>query len=267
MSPAAQARVRQGEVMEIGATAATAGEVASLAQIQQLQHELAQAKAELQDFTYTVSHDLRAPLRHIQAYVAVIEEDFTGLPAELTQHLNTIATSAQLLARQLEALTQLARVGQQQLHLQALAWAPLVSDVLADLKADAVLGRRVLDVHWQVAPDLPTVWGDANLLRQVLRQVLHNAVKATLHTPAPQVHITSPAGGQLCVQDNGLGFAPSQADALFKVFGKAHPAKLFDGLGVGLVLCRKQLARLQGQIILGPQPGAGCTVTLTLPSA
>ncbi len=267
MSPAAQAMVRQGDVMETGATAATAGEVASLAQIQQLQHELAQAKAELQDFTYSVSHDLRAPLRHIQAYVGVIEEDFTDLPAELTRHLGTIAASAQLLTHQLDALTQLARVGQQPLHLGVVAWAPLLADVLAKLHSDPVVGPHAQAVQWRVDPDLPIVLADAALLRQVLRQVLHNALKATRQVLAPQVHISSPAGGQLCVQDNGMGFTPSQADLLFKVFGKAHPAQVFEGLGVGLVLSRKQLARLQGRIDLNAQAGVGCTVTLTLPCA
>lgn len=248
-----------------------APEPASAAEVARLTLELAQVRAEFQDFVQSVSHDLRAPLRHINAFVQVITEDFTQLPAELNQHLGTIAASAQLLNRQLDGLTQLSRVSQLPVQCESLALGPLVNRAVAslqgDLHIDAVLRTHVQALQWQVFPDLPTVWADAALLHEVLRQVLHNAAKATRHTPQPLVCISSAAAGQFCVQDNGLGFAPAQADKLFKVFGKLHPAQVFEGLGMGLVLCRKKLARMQGQVTLNAAPGAGCTVTITVPSA
>jgi light-regulated signal transduction histidine kinase (bacteriophytochrome) len=248
-----------------------APESASAEELERLTRELAQVRSEFQDFVHSVSHDLRAPLRHITAFAQVITEDFTHLPAELNQHLSTIAASAQLLNRQLDGLTQLSRVSQLPVQCESLALGPLVDRALVslqgDLHIDATLRAHVQSLQWQVRPDLPVVWADATLLHEVLRQVLHNAAKATLHTPQPLVTISSPAAGQLCVQDNGLGFVPGQADRLFKVFGKLHPAQVFEGLGMGLVLCRKKLARVQGQISLTAAPGAGCTLTITLPSA
>lgn len=244
-------------------------------ELAQLQRQLDASRTELQEFTYVVSHDLRAPLRHIHAYAQIIAEDWPELPEELASHLGTIRQSAQLLTRQLDGLVQLSRLGSQVLDLQPVSVGALareVADELAALHPDQ-------DVLWQLADDVPPVWGDASLLRQVLQQLLGNALKFSrgqnpVHIslswqfePASSAEAAAPAGIRLTLCDNGVGFRPEQAQALFKVFGRLHPACEFDGLGLGLLLCRRILERLGGAIQITATPDQGCEVTMCLPVA
>jgi light-regulated signal transduction histidine kinase (bacteriophytochrome) len=227
-----------------------------------LRAALVSAQGEWQDLLYAVSHDLRAPLRHIQAYVQVIDEDFPGLPGELTGHLATIAQAAHKLTHQLDALTQLSRAAQAPLAMGWVDLAPLVHAARAALPADATSSVPTAPVRWELALDAPPVWADASLAQQVLVELLGNALKAVRNVPTPSIAVCMLAAGQLVIEDNGLGFDPAQADTLFKVFGKLHPASQFDGLGVGLVRARKLMARMQGAVALQPRPEGGCCATL-----
>lgn len=244
-------------------------------QLAQLQRQLDASRAELQEFTYVVSHDLRAPLRHIHAYAQIIAEDWPDLPDDLASHLGTIRQSAQLLTRQLDGLAQLSRLGSQVLDLQPVSVGALareVADELAALHPD-------VDVLWQLADDVPPVLADPCLLRQVLQQLLGNALKFSrgqdpVHIslswqlePASSAEASAPAGVRLTLRDSGVGFRPEQAQALFKVFGRLHPACEFEGLGLGLLLCRRILERLGGSIQITATPDQGCEVTVCLPVA
>jgi light-regulated signal transduction histidine kinase (bacteriophytochrome) len=235
--------------------------------VQELQRQLDAARAELQDFTYTVSHDLRAPLRHIHAFAQVIAEDWPDMPAEVAGHLGTIEKSAQLLSSQIEGLTQLSRLGLQALNAQAVAVGALAQDVAVEVAAK----HSQQPVQWQIAPDVPLVLADAALLRQVLVQVLDNAVKFSRWSAPALVSLTwqlSDDGHcQIMIRDNGVGFAPEQAKALFKVFGKLHPARDLPGLGLGLVASRKLMERLGGTICIDGVADGGCSITLLLPAA
>lgn len=237
-----------------------------------LKHELAQVQAEFQDFVYTVSHDLRAPLRHIFAYAQVIEEDWPDAPTEMLGHLATIRGSAQCLTQQLDGLTQLSRIANQPVQLQSVDLAAMAGNV-----ADALTQRAAERfVRWQLASDVPQVWADAEGLRQVLTQVLDNALKFSRgRDPAtvtltwrrvPATELNHPEYIEINLQDNGIGFAPEQTGKLFKVFGKLHPAREFEGLGLGLLLARKWLARMGGAIQLEGALNSGCRVLITLPS-
>jgi len=249
-------------------------------QLARLQRQLDASRAELQEFTYAVSHDLSAPLRHIRSYAQIIEEDWPELPAEMASHLRTICQSAQLLSSQLDGLAQLSRLGAQALDLQPVLMGPLAREVADALTAE-VPGAPV---QWQLADDVPPVLADACLLRQVLQQLLGNALKfsrgqtpaqialswqpvpalpATVHGEPP---IATPSIG-LTLRDNGVGFAPEQAQALFKPFGKLHPTREFEGLGLGLLQCRRMVERLGGTIQISAELGRGCVVTLHLPIA
>ena len=274
---------------------------ASSTETAQLTRELAQVRAEFQDFVHSVSHDLRAPLRHINAFSKILEEDLSNPPPDILGHLGTIRQAAQLLTQQLDGLTLLARLGQQPLNVQAVPLAPLARAVVDELS------QRHPDrqVHWQVAQDLPQVLADADLLRQVLMQLLDNALKFSHRRAPAQVslawqvvsplvagrpmeataagmgaeptanqeadqagdHARSARQCQIRVTDNGVGFAPAQAHKLFKVFARLHPARDYDGLGLGLVSCHKIVARLGGRMDITAQPDAGCCVTVTLPMA
>lgn len=236
-------------------------------QIATMQRQLDACRTELQEFTYTVSHDLRAPLRHINAFAQIIEEDWPDMPGEMAGHLATIRQAAQLLTQQLDGLTTLSRLGQQVPAFNVVQTSQLVQGVVDELVRQ--LPQR--EIIWQLASDLPAVWGDANMLRQVLTLLLDNACKFTRHKRPAHIGVTWVAlvGDQCCisVQDNGVGFNPAQADQLFKVFARLHPQREFEGLGLGLVQCRKLLERMGGQISISATPEVGCEVRLTLPVA
>lgn len=273
----------------------------SSTETERLTRELAQVRAEFQDFVHSVSHDLRAPLRHINAFSKILEEDLANPPPDILGHLSTIRQAAQLLTQQLDGLTALSRLGQQSLNVQAVPLAPLAQAVVDEL-AQRHPERQV---RWQVAQDMPLVLTDADLLRQVFTHLLDNALKFSRSRAPAQVTLswqvvtpldaerpteatsagqgaeptTTQGSDQLAVQtggvrlcqirvtDNGVGFAPAQAHKLFKVFARLHPARDHDGLGLGLVSCRKIVARLGGCIDITAQPQAGCCVTVTLPMA
>ncbi|MDD5030553.1 MAG: ATP-binding protein, partial [Rhodoferax sp.] len=175
--------------------------------------------------------------------------------------------SAQLLASQLDGLTQLSRLAQQPLNLQAVDGVALAQDAAQEVAARYPLQS----VQWQLAPDVPPLLADAALLRQVLVNVLDNALKFSRHQPQTLVTLRwkplDDAHCEISVSDNGIGFAPAQATALFKVFGKLHPAREFAGLGLGLVASRKIMQRLGGRIDIAAVAGAGCCVRLLLSAA
>jgi len=231
----------------------------------QLQRQLDAARAELQDLTYTVSHDLRAPLRHINAYAQIIQEDWPDMPADVAGHLATIRQSARLLTQQLDGLTQLSRLGLQPLDLQPVNVAEMAQAVADELSAQ----YPPRAVQWQLARDVPLVLADAALLRQVLVHVLDNALKFSRGSEPVQVALTwqtvQANQCQVCITDQGVGFVPNQADKLFKVFAKLHPAREFAGSGLGLVTSRKIMERLGGAIAIKGAVGQGCRVTLDLP--
>ena len=234
-----------------------------------LEAELAALRAEMQAFTATVSHDLRAPLRHIVSYVQIVQEDAgPQLDAEVQGFLATISDSARHMGLLLDGLAGLARVGAAPLTLAAVPLQPMVDAVAAELAAQQPL--RMVD--WHIARDLPVVLADAVLLRQVLVQVLGNAVKFSAPRARAQIDVTAaPAaeaqGVVLQVRDNGVGYNPAMQAKLFQVFGRLPGAKPFDGLGLGLATARKILQRLGGSVAAQGAPDAGCCVTLTLPAA
>ncbi|HOE40582.1 MAG TPA: ATP-binding protein [Rhodoferax sp.] len=237
------------------------------ATLESLQRQLDQARAELQEFTYAVSHDLRAPLRHISAFALIIEEDLPDLPVDIAGHLATIRQSAHLLTQQLDGLASLSRLGLQAVHLQPTSSALLVAEVIDELVQK--YPQRAL--QWQIAPDLPMLMADASLLRQVIANLLENACKFTKARQPAQISVSwAPLAGGLCaltVQDNGVGFLPRQAGQLFKVFARLHPVREFEGLGLGLVQCRKMMDRMGGSIRIAAVADGGCQVSLTLPMA
>ena len=239
------------------------------AEIERLEDELAHVRAEFQEFVHTVSHDLRAPLRHINAFAQVIAEDLPDAPPDILGHLATIRQSAQLLAQQLDGLTMLSRLGQQAVQRQPVDVSALVHSV-ADALMQQQLGRQV---QWQLAQDVPLLWADADLLRQLLTHLLDNALKFSRPREVAHIMLTwqaapdAPGQCQLTLTDNGVGFAPEQASKLFKVFARLHPARDFEGLGLGLVASRKIVQRLGGRLGITAQLGGGCQVTVTLPVA
>lgn len=232
------------------------------ARIAQLEDELAALQREMQHFTYTVGHDLRAPLRHIVSFAQLVQEDAgPQLSAEVQGFLGTITDSAQNLSQMLDALLALSRVGTVPLQPVPLPLNALVDEVVLALQA-AYPARQVA---WHVAGDLPTVLADPALLRGALQQVLDNAVKFTAKKETAEIAVhTAQVAGYLAleVSDNGAGFNPAMQSTLMQPFQRLHHTRDFAGLGMGLALARKSMERMGGRLEISGAQDAGCQVRL-----
>lgn len=237
-----------------------------------LEAELAAARAETQALTATVSHDLRAPLRHITSFAKLLEEDAGAqLSGDARDFLDHMTTASRQLAQMLDALLALSRVGTAPLHLQPVAldeiWATLVQQRVNDLHVREP--QRV--VRCTLAPGLPAVHADAGLLTAALGHVLDNALKFTARRAETlidiEAHLDAATRTVRCtVADNGAGFAPEGARQLFGPFKRLHSSSQFAGLGMGLALAHKSLQRMGAEIAISATPEAGCRVTVVLPS-
>ena len=234
--------------------------------------QLAEQAAGMQEWMHAVSHDLRAPLRHITSYGPLVQEllqESAGLEAEARQEalafLGTMDQSARRMGRMLEGLLVLSRIARAPLRREAVDLTALVEQARAPL-AEAAPGRSV---DWRVAPYLPTVQGDATLLRQMLAELLGNALKFTRGRDPATIAVGGERGddGQvtLTVQDNGSGFNTAQAAGLFGVFQRLHRESEFEGVGAGLAAVRAIARRHGGEASATAAPGEGCTVRVTWP--
>ena len=235
--------------------------------VTQLEAELTAARRAMQDFTYTVSHDLRAPLRHIAAYAQLVQEDAgPQLSAEVQGFLGTITDSARHMGTMLDALLELSRVGTVAVQLGPVALQEVLQGVVDGMGAQ----QAQREVRWRIAPDAPVVQADAALLRLALEQVLGNALKFTRGRALAEIAVSAElldGAVRLTVQDNGAGFNPEQSEKLFQPFVRLHSTRQFEGLGMGLALTRKALQRMGGDVAISAGLDAGCSVTLTLPAA
>jgi light-regulated signal transduction histidine kinase (bacteriophytochrome) len=234
-------------------------------QIADLQRQLAQARLALEDFTYSVSHDLRAPLRHVGAYLKIIREDLgEALDPAIASQLQTAADAAVQMGRLMDGLLMLSRTGRAEMQLSDVDLAQLLPE-LQD-KLVAAIGARA--IVWRIAPDLPVVRGDLALLGAMLLALLDNAVKFTRQSAAAQIDIgwrePEPGWCELYIQDNGVGFDPRFTDRLFRAFQRLHSSKQFEGIGMGLALARLTVERHGGSIHARGESGAGCRIELTL---
>ncbi len=241
------------------------------AQLAERERELADLAAAQEEFLRAVSHDLRAPLRHITSYGPLVAEllQGCGLQGEELQEaqgfLATMDQSARRMGRMLDGLLALSRIARAPLQREAVALGALLAQ-LRDGLAPFADGRAV---QWSVAPDLPSVQGDAALLQQMLAELLDNALKFTRGRDPARIAITAERGtdgsATLHVQDNGVGFDPARSAGLFGVFQRLHREAEFDGVGTGLAAVRAIARRHGGDASATAAPGVGCTVSVRLP--
>lgn len=237
-------------------------------EIARLQAELQGARAALGDFAYAVSHDLRASLRHIVSYAALLREEAGPvLPGDALTYLETVHGAARTLGQQIDGMMAWTQLDRVELQIQQLAAAALIAEAQAQL-ADQCAGRRI---EWRVQDDLPVLIGDGALLRQLLVHLLSNALKFTGPRETAMIEVgaeVTPDGlGTIHVRDNGVGFDPVRQFKLFHVFHRLHGTSQFEGLGLGLALSRKIVERHGGRIRAEGVPDVGCCVSFTLPCA
>jgi len=208
--------------------------------------QLLAANKELEAFSYSVSHDLRAPLRHINGYIELLKKCFPGtLPGKEKHYLDTIADSAHQMGMLIDDLLQFSRTGQQEMHLADLDMNDVLREVLQTIKQD-IKGRNI---KWDIAV-LPHVIGDYSLLRLVWNNLLSNAVKFTMRNPKTRIEIGVINDNDefvFFVRDNGVGFDMKYAHKLFGVFQRLHSSEEFEGTGIGLANVRRIIAKHGGR--------------------
>ena len=231
------------------------------------QRDLLQASnEELEAFTYSVSHDLRTPVRHIISFGALLRRSLPEpLGEKAERYFKVVEDSALSLNQLIDGMLELSRTSRQPLRLSSVDLGQLVAAARKEVMAAAPARQ----ITWQVAA-LPEVPGDAALLRRVVIALLSNALKYTRTRPQAEVDIWAeeqPNAWTVFVRDNGVGFDPYYQDKLFTVFQRLHRQEDFEGAGVSLANARRIITRHGGQMAAQGQPGAGATFAFSLPKA
>ncbi len=224
------------------------------------------ANEELEAFTYSVSHDLRTPVRHIISFGALLRRSLPELLDEKTQrYFNVVEAAAVNLNQLIDGMLELSRTSRQPFKAEEVDLGRLVEAVRGEVSVAQPLRR----ITWQVAP-LPTVTGDAGLLRRVIAALLSNAVKYTRKREEALIEVWAEDRGQtwaMLVRDNGVGFDPRYRDKLFTVFQRLHRQEDFEGAGVSLANARRIVARHGGLMTADGQVDQGATFSFILPKA
>ena len=226
--------------------------------------QLEAVNKDLEAFAFSVSHDLRAPLRHIGAFIELLAKHLSTADEKTRHYLETIANSAQRMSRLIDDLLSFSRTGRVELRMSRVELGPLVEEVVASLGPDTA-GRNI---NWQVGP-LPAVLGDPAMLRVVFVNLLSNAVKFT--RPRAEAHIevgcrAEADGGVVCfVKDDGVGFDSKHAAKLFGVFQRLHGQEEFEGTGVGLANVHRIIERHGGRTWGEGVVDGGATFSFSLP--
>jgi signal transduction histidine kinase len=226
--------------------------------------ELAAANKELEAFSYSVSHDLRAPVRAINGFARmVLESHAPDLSPEAQRYLHLVRENALRMGQMIEGLLTFSRLGRQPLRKRPVSLTALVGEVLADLQDELADQQAEITLD-----DLPVTQGDPILLRQVFANLLSNAFKFTRGREVKRIHVGCQTWAQgeaiYFVKDNGAGFDMRYVDKLFGVFQRLHHADDFEGTGVGLALAQRIIERHGGRIWAEAEEGQGATFYFTL---
>ncbi|MBX3609526.1 MAG: PAS domain S-box protein [Hydrogenophaga sp.] len=228
--------------------------------------QLLAANRDLESFSYSVSHDLRSPLRHISSFVSLLEEHLGAQQDETTsRYLGTIGNSARHMSQLIDGLLAFSRLGRAAVNFSPVDFNHLVSAVVSQLAHDTE--GRVVD--WQIASDLPIVHGDALLLREVWANLLGNAFKYSRPRERAVIEVSwsieHARGYVFAVRDNGVGFDTKYSQKLFGVFQRLHRASEFEGTGIGLALTRRIVERHGGSVWAESRLGEGSVFYFSLP--
>ncbi|MDE3117488.1 MAG: PAS domain-containing protein [Nitrospirota bacterium] len=236
------------------------------ADVKERSRQLEAANKELEAFSYSVSHDLRAPLRHIDGFAELLEQQAAPVLDEKgRKYLRAISDSAQRMGRLIDDLLEFSRTGRAELHARVVPLEALVRNVLDDLQPETE-GRTI---DWTIGP-LPKVQGDPALLRQVWFNLVANAIKYTRPRDRATIEIgRAPSTGDhevvVFVRDNGVGFDMQYVGKLFGVFQRLHGIDDFEGSGIGLANVQRIVARHGGRVWAEGAVGRGATFYVALP--
>jgi light-regulated signal transduction histidine kinase (bacteriophytochrome) len=222
------------------------------------------ANKELEAFSYSVSHDLRAPLRHINGFAEILTRQYADdLPEDAKKHLNTITGSAKKMGTLIDDLLSFSRTGRAELKKSTLKMNQVFEDALAQIKP-SINDRRIT---WKIS-SLPDVQGDYNLMRVVWINLLDNAVKYTKNKDKAVIQIGFKEEKReivFYIKDNGVGFDMKYADKLFGVFQRLHSSAQFDGTGIGLANVQRIISRHGGRVWAEAETDIGATFYFSIP--
>ena len=227
--------------------------------------QLEEANKELEAFAYSVSHDLRAPLRHIDGFIDLLQKRTKTSFDEKSQHyMEVIADSARKMGILIDDLLSFSRMGRNEMFTAQVDLGDLIREVIHEFESE-LAGRNV---DWEIA-EIPPVFGDRAMLRIVLTNLISNALKFT--RSRQQVKIEIGYGRKddteiiIFVRDNGIGFDMDYADKLFGVFQRLHRQEDFEGTGIGLANVRRIISRHGGRTWADGKLNAGATLYFSLP--
>ncbi|HEY9672281.1 MAG TPA: ATP-binding protein, partial [Waterburya sp.] len=227
--------------------------------------QLEATNKELDSFSYSVSHDLRAPLRHISGFVMALEQQLSREGAltnpKVSHYLQVIHESSQKMGRLIDGLLTLSRLGRRQLAKTSVNLGTLVEHAIALVESQTAGTDRLIEFE---VGDLPTVMGDTTLLQQVFSNLIDNAVKFSRDRTPARITLGKLEDGTIFVKDNGVGFDMEYADQLFGAFQRLHSQKAFEGTGIGLAIVQRIIHRHGGTIWAESQPDQGTTFYFTL---
>jgi len=227
--------------------------------------QLQAANKELEAFSYSVSHDLRAPLRAIDGFSRIVLEEYAPkLDDEGRRLLGVVRTNTGKMAQLIDDLLAFSRLSRQHMAFTAVDLASLAESIFSELKSQEKERR----IEFKVGA-LPAAHGDPSMLRQVLQNLLANAVKFTRTKPRAVIELSAKAGtaeNTYMVRDNGVGFDMTYADKLFGVFQRLHSADEFEGTGVGLAIVQRIVLRHGGRVWAESKGGKGATFYFSLPA-
>lgn len=227
--------------------------------------ELEGANRELEAFTYSVSHDLRAPLRHIMGFVEILEKEAAyKLTEAQRRHLLTISGAARRMGELIDDLLAFSRIGRSEVQKVRMDMLTLVMEALDDLRHETK--DRI--ISWKIQ-DLPMVTVDRSLMRQALVNLLSNAIKFTSKHSRAVIEIGTEPGrpdeDTIYIRDNGVGFNPRYSQKIFGVFERLNNADEFEGTGIGLANVQRIIRRHGGRVWALGKVDSGATFYFTLP--
>jgi PAS domain S-box-containing protein len=226
--------------------------------------ELETANKELEAFSYSVSHDLRAPLRHIEGFVEIlVATKADELDKESKEHLQTISTASKQMGRLIDDLLAFSRTARAELNKTKFSLTDLVQSCIRDLQQECEERK----VEWKVG-ELPDVLADPALLRQVIANLLANALKYSRTRKVSVIEVSSSSKRKehtILVKDNGVGFDPKYSHKLFGVFQRLHRSSEFEGTGIGLANVRRIITRHGGRTWAESELDKGATFYFSLP--
>ena len=227
--------------------------------------KLADSVKELEAFAYSVSHDLRAPLRHLDGFLSLlIKRSYSNLDDSAKHYVDCTLEASKRMGQLIDDLLQFSRLGRDEIHKAPVDLNDIVEQVRRELEPET----RDRSIHWDISR-LPEVAADQAMLRQVIENFVANALKFTRHCPTAEIEIgckPEPTGELVFfIRDNGVGFDMRYYSKLFEIFQRLHGEQEFEGTGIGLAIVRRVVERHGGRVWAEGAVGAGATFYFSLP--